>query len=209
MTTPLMRRAGPSDYRVRPWKNGRGATTELLIHPPGATLETGFLWRLSMAGVEESGAFSPFPGVDRTLMLLEGAGLELDHGEHGLQWLEGPLCPVSFSGDWTTRCRLVAGPCRDFNVMTARGRASHTLEVRTLGPGPVILPGAPVLVALCLRGRAEVAGTALDSFELLEAEDAPAVEARAPEGAAVLAVIRFRQICQVPVRAGSRPCRGT
>ena len=45
----------PSDYRAMPWKNGGGITTELLIEPEGATLESGFQWRLSMADVRTDG----------------------------------------------------------------------------------------------------------------------------------------------------------
>jgi uncharacterized protein len=183
-----MRKAGPADYKVMPWKDGGGSTTELRIHPPGATLAGGFLWRLSMAAVNAPGPFSTFPGVDRTLMLLDGEGLELDHGPHGLQRLEGPFRPVSFSGDWTTRGRLLGGPCRDFNVMTARAGARHTLSLVDLGPAPVALPVAPVLLALCLRGRALVEGVALDPLELLEL-DGPA-RASAP-GGALLAVVRI------------------
>ena len=85
---------GPGDFRVMPWKNGAGSTTELLIDPPGATLAGGFRWRVSMATVAESGPFSSFPGLDRTLLLLEGEGMELDHGPHGRALLPGPLVPV-------------------------------------------------------------------------------------------------------------------
>ena len=55
-----------------PWKNGGGSTTELLVEPAGATLQTGFRWRLSMAALETSGPFSRFEGHDRT-MVPEGA----------------------------------------------------------------------------------------------------------------------------------------
>ncbi len=159
-----MRRLGPADYRVMPWKDGGGSTTELVIHPPGATLAGGFLWRVSMADVPGSGPFSAFPGVDRSLMLLSGS-LELDHGPHGLQVLEGPYRPVTFSGDWTTRGRLLAGPCRDFNVMSARGLARHRLSVVR---APAALPVAPLLVVVCLEGAIEIAGQALGPWDLLE-----------------------------------------
>jgi hypothetical protein len=187
----VLRKLGPADYREMPWKNGGGSTTELLIHPPGATLEGGFLWRLSMADVAGSGPFSPFPGVDRTLLLLSGNGMELDHGEHGRQTLAGPLEPVTFSGDWATRGRLLDGPCRDFNVLSARGRVRHQVKVLRLGKEPVILPAARTLVALCVRGRAVVAGTALEVSELVLVEEEGAQEAWAGSELGVLVVVGF------------------
>ncbi|OJT17017.1 hypothetical protein BO221_47220 [Archangium sp. Cb G35] len=56
-----------------PWKNGGGVTRELwkLPHPFDPAR---FLARVSIATVGASGPFSVFPGVDRTLMILEGAG---------------------------------------------------------------------------------------------------------------------------------------
>ena len=187
-----MRRLGPADYRVMPWKNGGGSTTELLIHPPGATLDGGFLWRLSRADVAVSGPFSRFPGVDRTLMLLTGHGLDLDHGEHGRQRLEGPFLPVSFSGDWATSGTLLDGPCRDFNVLSARGKVRHQLEVLTV-EGPRPLPGADLLLVYCLRGRAEVRGVSLAEGELLELDGRPAPSASAPGGAELAVVQLFQQ----------------
>ena len=54
------------DYRVMPWKNGGGTTTEVAVSPEGAGLDH-FDWRISMARVEQDGPFSTFPGIDRTL----------------------------------------------------------------------------------------------------------------------------------------------
>ncbi|BDU73910.1 HutD/Ves family protein [Mesoterricola silvestris] len=177
-----MRRLGPADYRAMPWKDGGGSTTELLIHPPGASLAGDFLWRISMADVPASGPFSRFPGVDRSLMVLSGA-LELDHGEHGTQLLEGPLRPVAFSGDWATSGRLLGGPCRDFNVLSARGRARHRLSVLA---APAPLPRAQVLVVVCLEGTLEIAGQVLGPLDLLEWEGGG--EAR---GDGVMAVVEL------------------
>ena len=49
-----------------PWKNGGGSTTEIAIAPLGATVDK-FDWRISLATIANSGPFSVFPGVDRTL----------------------------------------------------------------------------------------------------------------------------------------------
>jgi environmental stress-induced protein Ves len=146
----------PGDYREMPWKNGGGSTTELLIAPPGATLAGGFDWRVSMAAVPASGPFSSFPGIDRTLLLVAGDGLELDHGPHGRALLPGPWIPAAFSGDWATEGRLLGGPCRDFNVMTDRARWRHRVTLLRPGPDPAFLPEAPVLLVFCARGEVRV-----------------------------------------------------
>lgn len=66
---------------VAPWKNGGGETREIAAFPPGAGFDD-FDWRLSIATIAEDGAFSAFPGIDRTLILLSGNGvaLRLDDG---------------------------------------------------------------------------------------------------------------------------------
>ena len=123
----------PADFKVMPWKNGRGTTTELFREDDAV----GMLWRLSAADVIEAGDFSPFPGIDRVLMLLEGQGFDLDFGSHGQASVSEPLTPVRFSGDWTTRAENVRGPSRDLNLMLARGRAVAEVSVvrgRAAGP---------------------------------------------------------------------------
>ena len=61
-----------ADHAFSPWKNGGGTTAEIAIGPPGATLDA-FDWRISMARVASDGPFSSFPGVDRTLSIIDGA----------------------------------------------------------------------------------------------------------------------------------------
>jgi hypothetical protein len=68
-----------ADYRQTPWKNGGGRTTLLALHPPAADFAR-FAWRASVADVATDGPFSEFAGVDRTLVLLRGAGMRLTGG---------------------------------------------------------------------------------------------------------------------------------
>jgi uncharacterized protein len=106
----------PADYRTQPWKNGRGTTIELLhlTDPAGNTL-----LRLSRASVVEDGPFSLFPGIERTLTVLTGAGFRL-RGD-GLNLRCDPLVPVAFPGDVNVVATETNGlPSDDFNVMTAR-----------------------------------------------------------------------------------------
>lgn len=187
-----MRSFGPDAFRVMPWKNGAGSTTELLIEPPGASLAGGFRWRLSRATVAASGPFSCFPGYDRTLLLLEGQGLELDHGAHGTALLPGPLVPARFPGEWTTQGRLLAGPCLDFNVMSRRGEIRHNLIIIHLGP-PATLPEAPVVLVYCATGAAAVGAGAhpLRRGELLRVDGpgASGLQVRAADGEGDLVVV--------------------
>jgi environmental stress-induced protein Ves len=77
---------GVSSLHAVPWKNGLGTTRELAIYPSGADTES-FLWRISIADVTDAAPFSSFPGVDRSITLLEGAGfiMTLDGArEHAL-----------------------------------------------------------------------------------------------------------------------------
>ena len=125
-------RLTPRDARRMPWKNGGGTTLELAVEPPEATLETGFAWRLSSAEVAASGPFSPFPGIERTLLLLSGDGFHLDFGPQGAVVLDQPRVPVRFSGDWSARADLLGGPCVDFNLLADPARCHARLEVLRL-----------------------------------------------------------------------------
>lgn len=187
-----LRKFGPGDYRDMPWRNGAGSTTELLIEPPGATLAGGFLWRLSMATVAESGPFSLFPGIDRTLLLLSGQGMELDHGPQGRALLPGPLAPVRFPGEWATRGRLLGGPCLDFNVMSRRGQVVHEVVILRPGPEPSPLPEAPTVLVFCAAGAAAVSSCpgGLQSGELLRVDGGSGLLAAGPAAALVVVTLR-------------------
>lgn len=105
-----------ADYRIQPWKNGRGTTVELLhlTDPEGKTL-----LRLSRASVVEDGPFSLFTGIERNLTVLTGAGFRLTGP--GLDLRCDPLVPVAFPGDVAVVATETNGqPSDDFNVMTAR-----------------------------------------------------------------------------------------
>jgi uncharacterized protein len=117
-------RAG--DCRTTPWKNGGGSTTEIAAGPEGASLDT-FDWRVSMARVASDGPFSDFPGIDRTLAVIKGAGMLLSIRSNAPVMLSSGTEPVSFAGDTPTSARLTEGEIIDLNVMTRRGRFSHRL----------------------------------------------------------------------------------
>jgi environmental stress-induced protein Ves len=143
-----------SDYRRMRWKNGSGWTTELARGPSGGDGDP-FDWRVSVAEIDEDCDFSSFPGVDRTLMLLEGAGMELrfDDGRTELQRERGRV--VAFNGESAVRCRLLEGPTRDFNVMTRRGAFSHRAWLRPI-VGPMVLFPEPRVTWLIHVGTGTV-----------------------------------------------------
>ncbi|RWE41036.1 MAG: HutD family protein [Mesorhizobium sp.] len=120
----ILRAAG---YRVMPWKNGGGTTTEIAVSPDGAGLDD-FDWRISMARVETSGPFSSFAGIDRTLSVLEGEGIVLDIAGRPSARLTTASAPLAFPGDVPTSAALIGGPITDLNVMTRRGRMTHQVE---------------------------------------------------------------------------------
>lgn len=118
-----------------PWKNGGGTTTELLVEPPGATLDSGFTLRVSCAHVATSGPFSAFPGCDRLLLLLQGPGMTLRGGPAGAIELGAPGAHTRLAGEWPIDATLHDGPIRDFNVIFARANWRASLEVLALhGP---------------------------------------------------------------------------
>jgi uncharacterized protein len=151
-----MRITRADDYARMPWKNGGGETAEIAIHPPGAALAA-FDWRVSMARVEIDGPFSRFPGVDRTLALLDGEGLCLYVDDTAVVELDPGSPPCTFPGDANTRATLVRGAVTDFNVMTRRDRFRHEVTRVTFVAGEARLAtGADTMLLFCAQGRVSV-----------------------------------------------------
>ena len=114
------------DCRTTRWKNGGGSTTEIAIEPSGASLES-FDWRISMAQVASDGPFSEFPGIDRTLAVISGSGLQLSIAGKPAMTLDRGSDPVQFPGDVASSARLLSGEITDLNIMSRRQRFSHRL----------------------------------------------------------------------------------
>lgn len=146
----------PADGCLMPWKNGGGTTLELAVEPPGATLETGFRWRLSSATVGASGPFSAFPGLDRWLLLLEGAGFEVDFGPRGRMAFTEPFQPVRFPGDWPAVATLVDGPCTDLNLMVDPRAGGSQLEILSLAAPRVVRLSSATTLLFVARGTLSV-----------------------------------------------------
>ncbi len=171
---------GADDARILPWKNGRGITEELAIWPSGSVFERGdFEWRISKAAVVASGPFSTFPDFDRLLLVTQGDGLVLTHGDHAPRARVRRFEPYLFDGDWPTSAELLGGKVSDFNVLLRRGRWRASIEVLELGGRRARESlAAPHAFVHALSGRfvARVTGEeepfALDAGESLWIQDA-------------------------------------
>jgi environmental stress-induced protein Ves len=144
-----------SDIPATPWKNGGGVTREIATGAaprPGA----GWGWRVSLADVAQDGPFSIFPGVDRVLAVIEGAGMDLVRPDGRVVALD-PFQPVRFAGEEPLSGRLRRGPVRDLNAMVRRDRFTAEMEIRQ-GPSAVTddVSARDCLVVLNLTGSCTV-----------------------------------------------------
>ncbi|HXH30858.1 MAG TPA: HutD family protein [Bacteriovoracaceae bacterium] len=115
-------------FTVMPWKNGGGSTVELLRLPATAA---DYDLRLSVAAIKKNGPFSEFPFMDRTLLILEGNGVELSFDDR-LEFLGTASAPFDFGGEERIHCDLVSGEVQDFNVMIKRSWGVARTSVRDL-----------------------------------------------------------------------------
>ena len=116
-----------ASLHATPWKNGGGSTTEIAISPAGASLED-FDWRVSLATIAQDGPFSSFPGIDRSLALVDGDGVLLDFGDE--RFVLSPSEPlIEFDGADAVHATVTGQHTTDFNVMTRRGQCRHRLEM--------------------------------------------------------------------------------
>lgn len=150
MTVAILTR---DQQRTMPWRNGGGTTREVLVEPAGATFDTGFNWRLSIAVILKDGPFSELPGLDRSMVVIGGAGMTLEF-PMGRREEVVPFKVFRFPGEVPCTGHLSSGPVVDINAMTARGKARHAVRVIDVDaqPRPVLATSlkamAPVVVVL-------------------------------------------------------------
>jgi environmental stress-induced protein Ves len=113
------------DLPVTRWKNGGGVTRDVFSVPDPARTG-GFLWRLSIATVDQTGPFSRFEDIDRTIAVLSGAGIVLRGNDlHARITPDTP--PYSFSGDVLIDAEVIDGETTDLNAMSRRNQVCHSL----------------------------------------------------------------------------------
>jgi uncharacterized protein len=110
------------------WKNGQGRTRQLAIYPADADTET-FLWRISVAEVDSAAPFSSFPGIDRQIALLRGAGFTMTLDGQQRHALVVPFESFAFPGEAAVQVELANGATQDFNLMLRRGKATGRIDV--------------------------------------------------------------------------------
>ena len=124
----------------QPWRNGGGATRELLAWPAASDWRV----RMSVAEVAAAGPFSRFDGVERWFAVLEGDGVVLRIDGQSQQ-LTRESEAFRFDGAAAVHCELPGGATRDFNLMavapaSARMQRLHgELAVGTDGPALLAL----------------------------------------------------------------------
>ena len=112
-----------AELKAEPWRNGGGVTRQLASRPSAAGGEDGqdgrWDWRVSIADVTRAGDFSPFPGMERLLTVIEGDLLLLTIGgaEHPVEKYR----PFRFDGGAATAGALPTGDIRNLNVITRAG----------------------------------------------------------------------------------------
>ena len=183
-----------SDRFVRQaWKNGGGSTTELAREGSGER----WLWRLSIAEVERSGPFSDFTGYERTILLLEGAGMELEVGGTVAVTLSERYRPFTFDGGAATTCTLLDGAVRDFNLIVDRERGAGSVEVGGADRFGDVRIESRWALAYALRGSMRAALPGFEGLlapgELLRIDEADGTRLAltATDGAALVALVRI------------------
>lgn len=152
-----------------PWANGKGTSYEIASDRNEAGEWT---WRAAIAPVVLDGPFSPLPGVDRKLVVIEGNGMMLDVDGKNLECLSGEV--VQFSGDAATIAQLLDGPIVDLGLMTVRGLTAGSMSVVS-ETGDIL--GSRVLVALSEKVEIVVEGTSclLGQLDAVIQEDESAI----------------------------------
>lgn len=149
-----------NEFQRMPWKNGGGETVQVAIDEQARGLED-FSWRVSMAHVGVDGPFSIFPGIDRTLCILDGAGMALRIAGRSPVMLRPDSPPFFFPADVPVAASLPGGPVTDLNVMTARGRARHFVSRMTASAPQALRLAGDVMLLMPMGAGCSFAGETL------------------------------------------------
>lgn len=123
--------------RTVSWRNGQGTTREIVRVPD----RDDWQWRLALATSTTAAPFSTFPGVDRELLLLRGAALELRFRD-GCTAALAPGERTRFAGENAVVGVPTSGATEQLNLMWRRDVvAAHTAVAEVsadtpLHPGP-------------------------------------------------------------------------
>lgn len=176
------------------WRNGLGSTLEIARDTPAGEEDWG--WRVSLADVAQSGAFSPFAGMTRIISVIEGAGMVLNIDGAPAPEL-GCWEPLVFSGDAQVHCQLLDGPVRDFNLIYHADRYQADLTwLRVEGQLQIDAPES--CIVFCAQGALDVhAGhehAALGTLDALRIEAGQVPSLLALQGSAHVCLISLQAL---------------
>ncbi|MDP9018368.1 MAG: HutD family protein [Candidatus Eremiobacteraeota bacterium] len=187
-----MRCIPQNSYRLRRWENGGGITYDIDV---AAT--TPVAWRLSRAAIDVDGPFSLFPGMDRTILPLDGNGIVLSFHDAPDVRLDRVGAVFRFPGERQIRCTLIKGATRDLNVMTARDSHTHVVSFAQLDAEQRLPAESFLRYVYVLEGELCVPNCRNGAPERLEAGDTLRIDA----GEAAILGGRKCRFCLIEIRA--------
>ncbi len=126
----------------QPWRNGGGATHELLAWPSAGDWHV----RISVAAITRDGEFSSFPGIERWIAVVEGPGVVLRFTDH--RAVLGPEDDgLRFDGAAAPLAQLQGGATRDLNLMSRRSAGQG--EMRRVQGDEEWFSVAPLRAVFC------------------------------------------------------------
>jgi uncharacterized protein len=136
-----------------PWRNGAGLMREIAVEPRGAGGDT-LDWKFSWAETTKNSPFSAFPGLDRSLVLLRGAGLRLTFaGAETAVSFDNREKPLSFKGEEKVEAELIDGPSENLSILLRRDKFWSSA---TWVDQEADVPPADALFILCLSGAIRI-----------------------------------------------------
>lgn len=178
--------------RVR-WHNQLGWTRE--IHAETAPGAVDWSWRVSIAEIDRTAAFSRFDGVERELVLLSGDGLTLRFEDEGAVDLAPPYARFRFAGDRRLQGEPMGPGVSALNLMWRPDRVDATTWHRPLvGTMLVFIEPGDCWVVHVLAGHAHLSRSALPVLERGDTVVLRAADSRSRhvlEGGGSLLLARF------------------
>lgn len=124
------------DYQTQSWKNGLGKTSEISIYPPEKDFrKDSFFWRLSENEIDADFNFPILLGYECTNIILPNNNTDkksivhFNHrGEEASTTIK-PLFPYSWSGEWTTTCKVTNAPVTSLHFMIKRDLGTAQFSV--------------------------------------------------------------------------------
>jgi environmental stress-induced protein Ves len=130
-----------------------------------------FDWRLSLATIDRAAPFSLFEGYERVLVLVRGAGIELDFGARGQVRLDRVGQLATFDGGSLTCGTPLDGSSTDLNLMVSRARVrSQSRVVQMANPEVISTAGWSDTLLCCLSGSVQIQSAAGQVAELASAD---------------------------------------